>query len=414
MAMLSALVLAFVVSVGQVEAQQADARWAAWLGCWQMVAQEAREADALGAAAVTSSRTQSSATPDDVSVCVETGAEAPGATFTTRVAAQPVLVQTIVADGGSHPVMEDECRGIQRAEWSRDGRRLFTHAELACGEQDRRVSGLSMLEDDRTWLDVQVVEIAGRTDVRVRRYTRRTGGLTGDEPGRPPAVRSGGPPFGVAEIAEASTKLSPAALDAALIEARPRVNVDTRTLIALDEAGVSDSVIDLMVALAYPERFVVERRTTSDRGGFSYTDVDAAWDFWDMGYPYLSGYPWFHSSMFSRSYYAPFGFGAYNTPYYFYPRSVFAVDGSTPSLDDSGAGRVVNGLGYTSVRPRDASRVGVESSDGQRSNGSSGGRATMSTFGATQSSSGSSRGERSSGSSGGSSGSSGGRTAQPR
>jgi len=41
-----------------------------------------------------------------------------------------VLEETLVADGERHPVEESGCSGWRRAEWSLDGERLFSNAEL--------------------------------------------------------------------------------------------------------------------------------------------------------------------------------------------------------------------------------------------------------------------------------------------
>ena len=55
---------------------------------------------------------------------------------------------------------------------------------------------------------------------------------------------------------------------ALLVETEPDLNLDSSALLALDDAGIDHAVIDLLVALSYPERFVVERR---GRGGAWYS-----------------------------------------------------------------------------------------------------------------------------------------------
>jgi hypothetical protein len=137
-----------------------------------------------------------------------------------------------------------------------------------------------------------------------------------------------------------------------------------------------------------------------------------------FGYPYYSWDPNYYGNY--GYYYSPFGYaysGLYGLPYY-YPGSVIVGgDTDTPSQTDTGEGRVVNGLGYTRIRPREA--VGTETSGGDASESSSsrGGRSTVSSGGYSQSggSSDSGGGSSSAGSSSsGSGGSGGGRTAQPR
>ena len=58
---------------------------------------------------------------------------------------------------------------------------------------------------------------------------------------------------------EASTKLPEEAATGGAHRRASRFNINSKTLVALDDAGVPDRVIDLMVALTFPKRFVVER-----------------------------------------------------------------------------------------------------------------------------------------------------------
>src|SRR5690606_6358956 len=83
---------------------------------------------------------------------------------------------------------------------------------------------------------------------RVARYRR--------EPGAPAAA---GARLSLADVTEAVDQVSPRVLEAALVESDASFALSSRDLIDLDDAGVPDSVTDLLVALSYPERFVVER-----------------------------------------------------------------------------------------------------------------------------------------------------------
>ena len=68
-------------------------------------------------------------------------------------------------------------------------------------------------------------------------------------------------------------------------------HIDTRArdLIALDDAGVSGAVIDLMVAASYPHKFQVERRAQTGIDTFPPTIGSGFWSGdWGWGYPYGS------------------------------------------------------------------------------------------------------------------------------
>src|SRR5687767_3349947 len=132
------LVLGIVSPVG---AQQLDARWAPFAGCWELV--------------------------DGGATSCVAPSTAGAVTLTTIVEGKPVLEQTIIADGAAHALSETDCTGSQRHEWSRDGRKLFGRAELRCaGQPVRTVSALSLMTGDNSWLDVQAIEIAGSTSLR--------------------------------------------------------------------------------------------------------------------------------------------------------------------------------------------------------------------------------------------------------
>ena len=201
-----ALVLAALPS----QAQTADARWEPWLGCWE-----------LAAAADAAPR-----------VCVTRTAN--GARFETTVGGKAAVDHTIVADGTDRALTDDGCQGMQRAEWSSDGLRFFTRAELRCKDDPapRRVSGLSMFASDGTWLDVQAVEIGTPGTVRVRHYRR--------PPGEASIARAALPAHALSleDVKEASGKVAARALEAALVETKAGYNLKGNQLVDLDKAGV--------------------------------------------------------------------------------------------------------------------------------------------------------------------------------
>ena len=417
------LALLLLAMATPARAQETDPRWAPWLGCWQLLNERVRDGNPGGANAVAAAGERALGVTSDISVCVVPTPRPDAVTLTTRAANEPVLEQTLVADGRAQSMSEAGCTGTQRAEWSREGRRLFARAELTCtGQPARAVSGIATIAGDGTWIDVQAMESNGRANVRVRRFQRREG------------QRRAGSAWTVEDIKEASTKVSPAALEAALIESGARLRLDSRSLVDLDEANVPDGVIDLLVALSYPDKFQIERRAEASldlyspgyAGAYSPGYAGAEWSgYWGygLGYPYFSSYPGYYDNY--RSYFSPFSYGYYGL--YggysgYYPGSAITIGVDPVPTQDSGNGRVINGVGYTRVRPREAQPT--DSGDSGRSGTASSGRATSDGYSqgggsSTSSSAGGSSGGSSSGSSGGSSGGSdggggGGRTAQPR
>jgi hypothetical protein len=386
----------------------ADPRWSRWTGCWELVTEDSRE----GAPSPSSTGRAPRSQPRDPArpqVCVERSDG--GATFTTRVGTQTPIVQTVVADGTDRPITEDGCTGTQRTEWSADGLRLYARAEMTCKDDQgtRRVSGLAMLGPDGRWTDVQSVDVAGRESYRVRNY-RRT-----DE--TRPASGISATALTLDDVKEASAKVSPRALEAALVETRASFNLSSKRLLDLQAAGVPASVVDLMVALSYPDRFVIERRAAVDRAYVPIIDDP----FTTFGWGFGPGWPYdFYSPLygaFSPYYYSPFAYqyyGGYN-PFYYGGGGWYVVNpggggGGVVAPDrPSGQGRVVDGQGYTRVRPRESEPVATSHGGGSTASSTGGGGASS---GSSGGSSASPAGFSSGGGGGGSDG--GGRTAQPR
>src|SRR5688572_16718622 len=215
--------VSFFLAVGTSDAQQVDSRWRPWLGCWQLLDENVRETGSAAAPQTTS---------DSTRVCVVPTDHAAGVTLSTRIQDQQVLEQTIIADGEQYPIQEADCRGWQRAEWSRTGGRLFVRAELACtNEAPRTVSGLAMMTGNM-WIDVQAIEIAGRTHIRVRRY-RHAGDQSSASPTGSIAPRLGAAGFTLEDVKEAAARLSPHAVEAALVETHASFDLNSTALIDL-------------------------------------------------------------------------------------------------------------------------------------------------------------------------------------
>ncbi|HJN46844.1 MAG TPA: hypothetical protein QF572_21985 [Vicinamibacterales bacterium] len=377
----------------------ADSPWLPWLGCWQLV----EETGAL--------KSQAGATgpfEDPVVVCLRatrtSGAES-GVEVSTMAGGEPVLVDTLWADGAEHPVEEAACTGWRRNIWSGDGARLFTRAELACPdenvENDRRVSGVGLMTSSTTWLDIQLVDSGARGEVTVRRYRRASESTTVDAGATPlpadildrarNAARLGSTSaLSVEDVIEASAEIEPAVVEAMLVETRASFALNGRALIQLVDGGVPDDVVDLMVALSFPDEFIVDRpaaraAASFGGGGFGFADQFGPYGY-DTWYPY-------YASPFGYYY----GWSPYNSLYFLGPAASYVIvpDG-LDGLNGRSRGRAYQGRGFSQIgvrepttdrraQPRNpggsitssqgASRSGGGSS-GSRGGSSGGGRAT--------------------------------------
>ena len=395
-------------------AVQVDARVNAWLGCWRL------DDDLAGTGA---------------RMCITP--EKDGVRLQTIVGTQRGIDEVVIPDGVPHPISDSDCKGTERAEWSKDGARLFRMTDVTCGkEAPRWVKSVAFMAPGPSWISVQYVSgTMTNTAVRVQRYRRAANQQLADgrKAQQPPAdltqrTTPEQTKWDVDDVIEASAKLPVEAVQASLTELRQPFDMNRKTLVALDEGGVDDTVIDLMIALTYPKRFVV--KTAGGSSSTSGISTGSGWfdplmspmmmgSMMDCYSPYGYGY---------RSYYSMCGSSLYNYgiyPYngYYYNNGYYGNGGWVVVPPISGGdggivtpqpeGRVVNGRGYTQIHDRQS-----EPSPRVNSGGGNGTAAGWSgNSGGGVSSGGYSAGSSSSGSSGGgstSSGDSGARMAVPK
>jgi hypothetical protein len=420
------LVVATAAPAAAQQTAAPQAPWWPWIGCWQVTEESVDDGAQLLAQLGGAQPSRTNTAPGTL-VCVAPSGDN-GVTVTTTVNDRPVLTETIVADGTERPLSEEGCRGWQKAEWSALGARVYARAEITCGDQPRRtVSGLAAMVAGPMWLDIQMIESEGRKSLRVRRYRRAA-----NQPqatALPSTMRgASAAPLGrtltLADIKEAAAKVPAEALQAAVLElGNGGYDLKAKQLLELDAAGVPDSVTDLMVAMSFPKRFIVER-ASSGGGGFSdaygagmWDPASDMWSYFAM-WPYMGMWPAyrdpFYYSAFYSPYYSPFGYGRwgyYYTDYYrYYGGGIVIIDPTVPGtgVTETVEGRVVDGRGYTRIRrnePPPPTRINTGDGGGWGTTSSGSGSSGSSGSG----SSGVSSGGYSSGGSGG-----GGRVAIPR
>lgn len=357
-----------------------DARWAQWLGCWRL------QDDPLGTGL------RLCVVPDDAT----RGLPGPAGRHDTDAAADPAagvrwemiagaqrgMAEAVLPDGQPHPVRDADCRGTQRAEWSANGRRLYRTVEVTCAnETPRKVSTAALLTPGPVLVVVQVAEGGATRSVRVQRYRRAADQMLPDGT-RAPQPASAAPPIAggpwtTDEIVEASRKLPAEGVQAILTETRGPFTLNRKSLLALSNAGVPESVIDLMIGLTYPKRFVVERAggsvlddslanlgwaNTAWYDPIFFSSILGASYFYDCYSPFASGYRSYYSQCLPYYGYGPYSAyyrypTAYRNGYYYTPPGGWVVVSDAgpagPGVTPAAEGRVVKGRGYTQVRPRD-------------------------------------------------------------
>lgn len=400
--LVASLALVSLPVVTGTSAAGPDAQRAPWLGCWQP----------MGASTVFGGGR----------VCV--AADGTAQLKVISLDGDRVLSEETIAIGGaSSPVTDDGCQGTAKARWATARPALYRQAEFDCGAEGRRtVSSVWFVRQDRVWIDVTVREVGGTSRVRVRRLHPSADqgvpeGVVATLPGPRrmiEAIDEAGSPWTAAAVIEASGQLPREGVQAALSESPTDVTVNAKALAQMSDAGVDATVIDLMVALAYPERFVVRRAAgggiADDFGG---SDLDDEWIFgpaWTMAFgpgafAFGARY-WLDCYGFSGCWTYPYGYGYYGNGHWVVVGSGSGIAGGsgtgTGGGVEVGRGRAVKGLGYTQVAVRGDSPASSAGGSGGGAGGAGGAGA-------------SSGGQASpSGYSGGSSAGGADRTAQPR
>lgn len=336
------------VSLATPAAAQEDSRWLAWAGCWEPTAADA------GAAAAEQTRAYV--------VCV-TPAEG-GARFTTIADGETVAERLIVADGTQRPIDQSGCRGWETAQWSGDDQRVYLRSELTCdGGTTRTTSGVLAVHTPEQWIDVQGVSAGENVDVRVRRYRIASperisaAGARAYEDDRSLALSTArtaaAQELTLSDVTEAASQVDAPVLEALLVERESSIRLDGDALLALDDAGVATSTIDLMVAQANPDKFMIDRASGEAvevpaqprdddyrrRGRYTYLDYD----------PFWYGYPGFYGRYNRYGYGYGYGYG-WGDPYaYWYGRGPQIIIIDPDGGDDDSrttSGRMVKGRGF--------------------------------------------------------------------
>jgi hypothetical protein len=248
-----AILLMAAAYAAPASGQQAEMIWS---GCWDL--ENARE-DSSGSAF------------GERRVCVQPTPE--GLLVQTIVDDEVVRGDSLRLDGTPREVEDSGCYGVEEARPSSNGYRLFTLSDLSCEGGTRRVStGISALLSPDSWVDIQVVRVDGERELLVRRfrYAHQASRQLWERLGRDDlsmasrAARArAAAALEIDDVIEASRIVDEAAVEALLIESQATFELDGDRLLALADAEVPGTVIDLMIAYSFPDYFVVNDEAPS-------------------------------------------------------------------------------------------------------------------------------------------------------
>lgn len=316
-ALLAGLLFSAPLRSAQAQGAPTDARWDAFLGCWQPI-------NASGAA--TSS----------LMCVVPAGASA--ADIVTVTNGKEVSREHVDANGRHVAATRDGCTGWNAAEWSRDDERVFIRSAYTCaGGQLQQSTGVLALTAAGELLNVQGLSSGKHVGVRVLHYREapNPGALPSDISAalgsRTMAVDAArvaaSAPVTIDDIIEASSQVSAPVAEAWLANSGQQHSVDAKQLEVMANAGVPDSVIDMVVALSYPRKFTVRGAYAGEPGPYGNAVASAplrgvadtaatqprpcTYSMYDWGYDSCGFSPWGYGYSPYYGPYSPYWYGSY-------------------------------------------------------------------------------------------------------
>lgn len=324
-------------------AQEMDTRWLPWIGCWEVSEVGDEESPML---------------------CVTPLEGENGVELSTWSGGEVVSTEMIQADGVLRDVAREGCEGFQEASFSDDGKRVYLESQYVCeGGVERGGTGMLAFANPVEWLDIKVVEVAGNEVPMVLRYRPARGArvesagmsyLLADRAMSVKAARmAASAPLTAEDLLEANGKVDGKAVEALVAERGGDFEANADLLVQLADAGVSEDLIDLVVAVSYPDKFTVSAgmpeemdRTERARSTLPYDSYGyrGHFGFWDPFF-YSPYGPWSYS--YSRygmnPYYYGYGWGG---GYWGYYRPTTVIVDNQPDYEPRPHGRVISGRGY--------------------------------------------------------------------
>jgi len=256
----------------------------AWLGCWDVIPDPDDD---------TQERPE-----ERQMICVAPGDDPESLDMTVLIDNENVATETIVPDGSRQPVSDGGCDGWIRSVLSEDRRRLYLQSEATCPDGKlRNLTGASMIVSGNRWIDIHALRADGERELLIQRYRPVEAGtvrLPGVFSTEMDIVRTAAAaPLSVENVIEALQVVDPAVVEAMLLESEARFGVDSNLLLQLADAGVPNEIIDLMVALSFPDYFSIEGGTVSRQPEVYYGS------YWSPWYPYY-GYGHYYHHRYSH------------------------------------------------------------------------------------------------------------------
>jgi hypothetical protein len=158
-----------------------------------------------------------------------------------------------------------------------------------------------MMVSEDLWVDIHVLRIDGEREIAIQHF-RPVGADIARLPGAMPTAMhsarlAAAARLTAADVIEALQVVDPAVVEAMLLESDASFGIDSDLLLRLNDAGIPGEIVDLMVALSFPEHFSVEGNTVTRQPEVYYESYRSPWyPYYGYGYGYGYGYHGHHGN----------------------------------------------------------------------------------------------------------------------
>jgi hypothetical protein len=310
-----------------------------------------------------------------------------GLDITRKVATQPDVKEWLFPDGTRHSVDASNCTGWQTSRLIAEAGMIISSSEMNCKEAGAfSTSNIKMIVAADKMVDILSLKAGGETRLATRRLVleRELVPAGGSELAYVNTVEriAAASPWNKDMVVQLSKTIEIQLFEAALMEKNVKLDLNAGALKDLKKANMPNELIDLLVALAYPDKFHIEKNgkvelrpwiassssSGSVRNSYSSTALPGITSYYQglfyncgLGYagfnPY-SGYypyggPYGYGGLFSPgscwNFYSPFW---YDYPIYF-PRSQNpTATGPQGTRAPSSDARVDAAGGYVQIEPQ--------------------------------------------------------------
>jgi hypothetical protein len=311
------ILLAFVSSVlAQTSAPETKGSLRAWTGVWTFSDDKA------------ASNSLSSLPKTTVEIFPT--ADGKGIQITRKAIDQPEVKEVIIPDGSKRAVNDPNCTGFQTATLIPGAGMIVSSSEMTCKDTGAfATNNVKLILSADKMVDILELKANGDSKLAVRhlKLERDLPPVDASEPTNANVIArmTVGQSWNLNKVEQIAQSFDTRLLEAVLVEKQVVLDMNKATLKQLKNSKLSKGIVDLLVALAYPDKFKIAKNgqvelkrwantsTSSGNSGrlytptYSYSYVPSSGYYYPGAFYNCGGfYPNIYGGLSCWSYYSPF------------------------------------------------------------------------------------------------------------